>query len=227
MGAGPKRARETRTDGSALPATRDQQLPDGRWFIRTVQVLSGHRSLDTTSIKKSEGPSARWTDISPRSAATGLSLRSELHDKALLRLEATLPPPFVRCHRSRPTPPTVRRTGSRATPTQASKAPALESPQAADSDSAGSPDGTTGRPLDLSIRDAAMSFERKPLARQEARISEAPIRTPLAFTDRSFGGMMQRMTRQSICRELRAALSSSPQSASSVMASMREQGCRF
>lgn len=124
----------------------------------------------------------------------------------------------------RPNKLTARPSPPRTSPAQTTKSVVSRPLQVADS-AIGS--ATTERPLDLSIREAAMSFERKPLAEKVAPISEAPIRMPLAFTDRSFGGTMQRMTMQSICRELRAALISSPQSASSVMASMREQGCKF
>lgn len=114
-------------------------------------------------------------------------------------------------------------TPTRRTPPQETQA--RTSKPAAD-DASSSPVGTTGRPLDLSIADAAIFFERKPLTSKEALISEAPIRMPLAFTDRSFGGVMQRHGTKMLCHELKSALRNSPGSASSILASMQEQGCR-
>lgn len=114
----------------------------------------------------------------------------------------------------------------RTTPAQPSKLAATVSQPAADPTSSGDPVSTTGRPLNLSVPDAPISFERNPLARREVPSVEAPVRTSLIFTDRSFGGVMQRMTNASICRDLRTDLNASPANAASIIASMERYGCK-
>ncbi len=89
------------------------------------------------------------------------------------------------------------------------------------------PVSTPGRPLNLSVPEPAISFHRNPTVSQRTPIAEVPIRMPLVFVDRSLGGTMKRMTKASICRDLRTALISSPSSAASILASMEHHGCRI
>jgi hypothetical protein len=70
------------------------------------------------------------------------------------------------------------------------------------------------------------SFERNPLARHSALAPEAPVRMAVTFTDRSLGGMLQRMTSASSCRDLRMRLTTSPESAAGIIASMQRIGCK-
>lgn len=121
---------------------------------------------------------------------------------------------------------TTKQARLRPTLAQPSKLTATELQPAADPNSSGDPASTAGRPLNLSVPDAPISFARNPVARQEAPIATAPSRMQLVFTDRSFGGMMQRMTKASICGELRKALSASPASAASIIASMERYDCK-
>lgn len=85
---------------------------------------------------------------------------------------------------------------------------------------------TKGRPLDLSVTDnQPISFERDPLARRVPSV-ESPQRSRFVFTERSFGGVMQRMTKASICRDLRAVLNASPANADQLIAEMKSYGCK-
>lgn len=106
-----------------------------------------------------------------------------------------------------------------------SKSGATE-PQSAEDLSGGRDMVSAAGQLNLSLPDAPMSFERNPVARPAVPIPEAPLRMPLTFTDRSFGGLMQRMTSASVCRELRMSLTASPESAATIIASMQRIGCK-
>lgn len=70
-----------------------------------------------------------------------------------------------------------------------------------------------------------MNFKPDPLRRRQAPIATSTNRMHLRMQDRSIGGMLQAMTKASICRELRRALSSSPASADAILASMEKYGC--
>ncbi len=66
-------------------------------------------------------------------------------------------------------------------------------------------------------------FVRDPLKRRPARMEASQDRLHLTFTDRSFGGVLKRMTQRDICGELRRSLDST--SAEAALASMRKYGC--
>lgn len=104
--------------------------------------------------------------------------------------------------------------------------PATELQHVAEPPSSGDPESTQGRSLNLSVPEARISFERNPVAKQETPNVEAPVRMSLTIKDRSFGGMMQRMTSASICLDLRKVLNSSPANAASIIASMENYGCK-
>lgn len=123
-------------------------------------------------------------------------------------------------------PPETTTKPVRLRPAQLSKLAATESQPIADPTSSGDRVSTTGRPLNLSVPDARISFERNPVAKQEVPITDAPVRMSLTFKDRSIGGMMQRMTNASICRDLRKVLNAAPANAASIIASMESYSCK-
>lgn len=69
------------------------------------------------------------------------------------------------------------------------------------------------------------SFLRNPLKRSPERMEATQDRLHLTFTDRSFGGMLKRMTQRGNCLDLRRALVSDPTSAEVTLATMRKYGC--
>lgn len=112
-------------------------------------------------------------------------------------------------------------------PVQLSTLPATQNLPVAEPTRSGDSVSSTGRSLNLSVPDARMSFERNPVVKQEAAMAAAaPARMALKFKDRSFGGMMQRMTSASICRDLRKVLNTLPANAASIIASMESYGCK-
>jgi hypothetical protein len=70
------------------------------------------------------------------------------------------------------------------------------------------------------------AFRRDPLARRDTSFDPKPAALEEAIQDRSFGGWMQATTRKRMCGDLRAALRRSPESAESIIDSMRKRGCR-
>lgn len=123
--------------------------------------------------------------------------------------------------------PETTNMSARPRPVQLSTRAATQNMPVAEPISPGDLVSTTGRALNLSVPDAWMSFERNPVAKQEAALAAAaPARVALKFKDRSFGGMMQRMTSASICRDLRKVLNTSPANAASIIASMESYGCK-
>lgn len=78
--------------------------------------------------------------------------------------------------------------------------------------------------LDLRVPESMPSFERDPLGRSAFDI-ERPAALRVEIHDRSLGGRLQRMTRASICGELRRALRGG--GGNVVVRTMREHGCRI
>lgn len=122
--------------------------------------------------------------------------------------------------------PETTRKSARPRPAQLSTLAATQAQPVAEPISSGDPVSPTGRSLNLSVPAERMSFERNPVARQEVPIDAAPDRMALKFKDRSIGGMMQRMTSTSICRDLRKVLTAAPANAASIIASMQSYGCK-
>ncbi len=123
--------------------------------------------------------------------------------------------------------PETRSKSARPRPALLSTLAATETQPVEEPISSADRDSPTGRSLNLSVPDAGMSFERNPVAKQEAPMAAAaPARMALKFKDRSFGGMMQRMTSASICRDLRKVLTTAPANAASIIASMQSYGCK-
>lgn len=82
-------------------------------------------------------------------------------------------------------------------------------------------------PLNLSVIEKDITLSGNPqLLRPRQRITAIQDRMQFTVQDRSFGGMMQRMTKASICRELRQALINSPTSAAATLASMERYNCK-
>ena len=113
-------------------------------------------------------------------------------------------------------------------PTDVSRKPAAASQSTPDTParsdaSAGTDPPIQGR-LDLRLPEPAMRFEPTPLARRGPAIEAYQDRMTLRFSDRSFGGKMQRMTKRSICGDLRSALNSG-EGTDGVLEAMREHGC--
>lgn len=87
------------------------------------------------------------------------------------------------------------------------------------------------RPLSGARRSSASdidpsAFRRDPLARRDTSFDPKPAALEEAIQDRSFGGWMQAATRKRMCGDLRAALRRAPESAESIIDSMRKHGCR-
>jgi hypothetical protein len=104
----------------------------------------------------------------------------------------------------------------------AASAPAAQTPVVADD---------AWRPMPGVRRSSASdidpsAFRRDPLARRDTSFEPKPAALEEAIQDRSFGGWMQAATRKRMCRDLRAALRRSPESAESISDSMRKRGCR-
>ena len=76
----------------------------------------------------------------------------------------------------------------------------------------------------LTAPQVKISFNRGPLHQQE-RFDATPDRMNLTMIDASLGGMLQRMTKAQICKELRSALAKTSGDATTIMATMKEQGC--
>lgn len=68
-------------------------------------------------------------------------------------------------------------------------------------------------------------FLRDPLKRRPDRMEASQNRLNLTFRDRSFGGVLKRMTQRDICGDLRRGLVSNPTSAEVTLATMRKYGC--
>ena len=68
---------------------------------------------------------------------------------------------------------------------------------------------------------------RKPdfLTRRQKPMEATVNRLTFNIQDTSLAGRLQRMTKKSICRDLRRALIDSPASAAAILASMEEEGC--
>lgn len=88
-------------------------------------------------------------------------------------------------------------------------------------------DGKASAPLDLALPEAPVSFQRNPLEHRKVLAETPQNRMDMAFQDRSVGGVMQRMTKSSICRELRAFLTSAQGDADVIVSTMKEHGCRI
>jgi hypothetical protein len=82
-------------------------------------------------------------------------------------------------------------------------------------------------PLSFEIIEAPHSFQRDPLEHRKLLMEHHQDRLSLNFQDRSIGGVMQRMTKSSICRELRNALTSAQGNAHIIINTMKEHGCRI
>ena len=80
--------------------------------------------------------------------------------------------------------------------------------------------------LNLDIAPEPISLQRNPLERLTPLAEAPPDRLNLRFTDRSFGGVVQRMTKSSICRELRNSLASQQGDKEAIINTMKQQGCR-
>lgn len=87
--------------------------------------------------------------------------------------------------------------------------------------------GTTSAPLSLEIPEAPLSFQRNPLEHRSVLAELHQNRLGLTFQDRSIGGVMQRMTKSSICRELRNSLTSAQGDAHVIVDTMKQRGCRI
>ena len=76
----------------------------------------------------------------------------------------------------------------------------------------------------LSIPEEEMDFSRNPLARHEP-LEATPERMKVTMVDRSFGGMAQRMVKYQNCKDLRRALAKTSGDATTIMATMKKEGC--
>lgn len=72
---------------------------------------------------------------------------------------------------------------------------------------------------------APLRFERNPLERRDRTFDAPRNRMDLTFTDRSMGGVLQRLTKSTACGELRRALIDSPASAAAIMRTMERYNC--
>lgn len=86
-------------------------------------------------------------------------------------------------------------------------------------------DWTAGVPLDLGLPDALPTFQRDPLAHRIQPIRATPDRMRLAFRDRSIGGTLQRLAKNSICAELQRKLLGAEGRMEVVIEAMQEHGC--
>lgn len=72
----------------------------------------------------------------------------------------------------------------------------------------------------------SLDFRRNILARNPRPMLPTVERVRFNLQDRSLGGRLQSMTRASICRDLRRALTASPESTRTILESMKSLGCR-
>lgn len=80
--------------------------------------------------------------------------------------------------------------------------------------------------LDLSLPDGEVGFPSRRIYVPGPSQALAPEpRARFAFVDRSFGGTMQRMSKNRMCGELKFALTDSPESTDAILASMKRIGC--
>lgn len=86
-------------------------------------------------------------------------------------------------------------------------------------------DRTAGVRLDLGLPDALPIFQRDPLAHRIQPIQATPDRMRLAFRDRSLGGTLQRLAKNSICAELQRKLLGAEGRMEVVVEAMQEHGC--
>ena len=80
------------------------------------------------------------------------------------------------------------------------------------------------RQLVLAAPESTISFERDPLAKKEL-LEATPTRMKVTIIDRSFFGMLQRMTKAQICKELRSALAKTTGDATTILQTMGREGC--
>lgn len=77
----------------------------------------------------------------------------------------------------------------------------------------------------LPPQEVAAFRKRDFLTRKQERMEATVSRLTFNIHDNSLAGRLERMTKASICRDLRRALIGSPASAAAILASMDEQGC--
>ena len=80
------------------------------------------------------------------------------------------------------------------------------------------------RQLLLSMPEEEIDFSRNPLAHHEP-LEATPERMKVTMVDRSFGGMAQRMVKYQNCKDLRRALAKTSGDATTIMATMKKEGC--
>ena len=85
-------------------------------------------------------------------------------------------------------------------------------------------DAHVSRQLILSAPESAISFEHNPMAKHE-KLEATPTRMKVTIIDRSFFGVLQRMTKAQICKDLRMALSKAVGDATTIMTTMQKEGC--
>jgi len=83
----------------------------------------------------------------------------------------------------------------------------------------------TGNTLNLSIPAAPMAFERDILDRPGVPAQAAVSRLHVRIQDRSLAGRLNSLSKRRNCGELRAALSTHPESTAAIMGAMEQQGC--
>jgi len=129
-----------------------------------------------------------------------------------------------------PAPPTQPRRESAVTKPQSSKTAApvptsIETPpQAAEPYLQQADDRWLSTHLPATASDE-LTFRKDPMKRPAQDVTAAPVRLQVRFTDSSFGGLMQRMTKRNICAELKNQLRSGSGSADTILTTMKHYGC--
>lgn len=132
---------------------------------------------------------------------------------------------------TRARPPSAHPARSRSAATSSRALPTIEIPAAAQAPTL--VDRTTDDGWDKPMNETSSRanagdvafIEPNPLVRKPRPMQASVDRMILVFQDNSLGGRLQRMSKGAACRELAAALRSSPASASSILASMDHYGC--
>ena len=79
--------------------------------------------------------------------------------------------------------------------------------------------------LDLSTQAVPLTFERNMLDRPGLVAEPAPSQLHVAMQDRSLAGRLRSLSKRRNCGELRAALSTRPESTAAILNAMERQGC--